>query len=272
MTTLEPIPGIDPDEMVQEFNRPFEQLSQLVTNAKNSVEALVHHVKFSPFNLSPVAALWIKKSLKAIKEGLAKVVKLVADAVKHQAPVVSLIVQSFHWVNAVKKPMSNMSGMATNWSSNAYFGDWTGTAANLYRDKAKRQQDAMAAVTKKAEFISAWLYKIARANVDFMVELSGIATKFAGAFVTASIQAGSVLELPVALAKIAGAVGDVVTSGLDALGRIVQRFVDAMKDALDIANDTADQLVLPGGHWPQAVLPGPPTLANRFGPSVHPGF
>jgi hypothetical protein len=64
-------------------------------------------------------------------------------------------------------------------------------------------------------------------------------------------------------------VGEAVEGGLNALGKIVQQFMDTMKNALDIANDTADQSVLPGGGWPQAVVP---TMTSRFGPSVHPGF
>jgi hypothetical protein len=121
VTTLEPIPGIDPDEMISLFNAPFEQVSKAMTEARNGFNSIVRYIKFSPASYSPVAALWIKNSLKEISHRLDQLVELVANAFKHKTPVISLIVQSFHWVNAVKKPMSDMSGKATNWSNNAYF-------------------------------------------------------------------------------------------------------------------------------------------------------
>lgn len=268
-TTLEPLPGTDPTMLLQDFNRAFQQVSEALPKARKHFGEITGHLKFNPIMLSPAAALGVKRCVKTIGDALDKVEQLAKYAVSHQTPVVSLIVQSFNWVTDVKAPMSTMSGQAADWTVNENLRNWTGKAADTYRDKAARQGEAMASVTGKADFISKWLFAIVRSNVDFMAKLAEIATAFAGKVVEVSINATGGITLPVSVVSLAKAIGEVVTKGMDALIEIGKRFVAALGDALDIESDKADQKVLPGGAWPQAVHV---SLATRLGPSVHPGF
>ncbi|WP_349876294.1 hypothetical protein ABIH81_19330 [Micromonospora sp. HUAS YX12] len=105
----------------------------------------------------------------------------------------------------------------------------------------------------KAEFISQWLFKIARSNVDYAVELAKIVTGLAGKLAQAATEASTVIDIPWAISTLAKSVGDLVTAGLNTLLTVGQRFMDALGNIRDIATQVGDYSKLPGSQWPQAV-------------------
>ncbi len=82
--------------------------------------------------------------------------------------MLGLIVAGFDWTDRVKSPVSNLSGKATDPAS-ANLSEWTGGAKSEYDRKAGQQKAAIDDIVKKSEFISAWLLKIAKGNVDYAV-------------------------------------------------------------------------------------------------------
>ncbi|MGN9811434.1 hypothetical protein ACTMSW_19015 [Micromonospora sp. BQ11] len=247
---MQPAP---PDlEYSEPFNKAFEQIRAGVDLAVGGFNDIVAQVNEWAWLLGPAALLWIKRNLDAVRGGLRSVLDRVEHAVEHQMPVLSLISMSFRWVTDVKTPVSQLSFAVTE-PVDQNLAKWTGDAARAYADKATKQKAAVDESVLKAEFISQWLFKIAKANVDYAVELAKIVTSLAGKFAQAATDAATVINIPWAIDTLAESVGDIVTAGLDTLLHIGQRFVDALGNVRDIATQVGDHSKLPGGRWPEAV-------------------
>ncbi|MFJ9975362.1 hypothetical protein [Streptomyces cyaneofuscatus] len=247
---MQPAP---PDlEYGEPFNKAFDQIRVGVDLAVEGFNDVVSRVNEWAWLIGPAALLWIKHNIDAARRGLREVMDRVDHALEHQMPVLSLISMSFRWITEVKTPVSQLS-FAISEPIDQNLVKWTGDAARAYADKAAKQRAAVDESVLKAEFISQWLFKIARANVDYAVELATIATNLAGKFTQAAVDATTVINIPWAIDTLAKSVGDIVTAGLDTLLRIGERFVDALGNVRDIATQVGDYSKLPGGRWPEAV-------------------
>ncbi|GAA3676556.1 hypothetical protein GCM10022267_74280 [Lentzea roselyniae] len=168
---------------------------------------------------------------------------------EHHFPVVSLIVQSFKWLDDVQAPVNGLGQQATT----TFLADlWEGPAASAYKARAAAQNEAIAAVATRADGVSKWLMDIAKHNIEYMTELSKMATGFLGALVTAAIEGATVIGIPFAVKDLAGAIGNLVTQALDNLVGIAKRFAEALSKVRDIKSMMTD-LKLPGQQWQQAV-------------------
>ncbi|MFG2062708.1 hypothetical protein ACGFIK_14955 [Micromonospora sp. NPDC048871] len=239
-------------EYGEPFNKAFDQIRTGIDTAIESFNQLVDKVNSWKWLLGPAALWWIKNNLDDVRGGLNNVLDRVDHALEHQLPVLSLINISFRWVTDVKSPVSNLSFVTTE-PDNQNLAKWTGDAASAYNSKAIKQKAAVDETVVKAEFISQWLFDIAKANVDYAVELAKIVTGLTGKLVQAVAEASTVIDLPWAISTLAKSIGDLVTAGLNTLLTIGQRFVDALGNVRDIATQVGDHSKLPGGQWPQAV-------------------
>jgi hypothetical protein len=176
----------------------------------------------------------------------------VTYAIDHQVPVLSLISTSFRWVEQVKTPVSDLS-LAAVQPASYELANWLGPVASSYSTIAGQQKGAVDDAVAKAEFISQWLFKIAKANVDFAVQLAKTVTSVAGKLTQAAVDATTVIDIPWAIDKLSDSVGKVVEDGLNDMISIATRFVDAVGNARDIAGQVGDHTKLPGGRWPEAV-------------------
>ncbi|MEU5908388.1 hypothetical protein ABZ780_28935 [Micromonospora sp. NPDC047467] len=247
---MQPAP---PDlEYGEAFNKAFDQIRVGVDLAVEGFNDVVAQVNEWAWILGPAALLWIKRNIDAVRRGLREVMDRVDHAVEHQLPVLSLISMSFRWVSEVKTPASQLSFTISE-PVDQNLVKWTGDAARAYADKAVKQRAAVDESVVKAEFVSQWLFKIAKANVDYAVELAKIVTKLAGKFAQAAVDATTVINIPWAIDTLAESVGDIVAAGLDTLLTVGQRFVDALGNVRDIATQVGDHSKLPGGRWPEAV-------------------
>ncbi|MEH0828822.1 MULTISPECIES: hypothetical protein [unclassified Micromonospora] len=245
-------PGTSDIEYGEPFNMAFDQIRSGIDTAVGKFNEIVDQVKEWKWLLGPAALWWIKHNLDATRSALNAVLDHVDRALEHQLPVLSLINTSFRWVNDVKRPVSDLSFVTTE-PVDENLAKWTGDAASAYNAKAVKQKAAIDESVLKSEFISQWLFKIAKANVDYAVELAKIVTGLAGKLVQAAAEATTVIDLPWAISTLAESVGDSVTAGLNTLLTIAQRFVDALGNVRDIATQVGDYSKLPGGQWPQAV-------------------
>lgn len=239
-------------EYGEPFNKAFDQIRAGVDTAVATFNQIVEQVNDWRWLLGPAALWWIKHNLDNVRNALNGVLDRVDQALEHQLPVLSLINVSFRWVNDVKTPVSDLSFVTTE-PVNENLAKWTGDAARAYTAKTVKQKAAVDETVLKSEFISQWLFTIAKANVDYAVELAKIVTGLAGKLVQAAAEAGTVIDLPWAISTLAKSVGDLVTDGLDTLLTIGQRFVDALGNVRDIATQVGDHSKLPGGQWPHAV-------------------
>jgi hypothetical protein len=194
----------------------------------------------------------VHKALVLIRGVLEKLVKLVTYAAEHHLPVVSMIVQTFNWVNDVQKPMSALSGDVTR-PRDDYLDEWRGDVADKYRTKAGEQLTAIKDVSKKAAFISAWLMSIAKDNVEWMASLTDFAIEVLGKLAAAAVKTGSVIGIPDALGDCSDLVGKAVEVWLTKLREIGTRFVGAVSNARDLSSEMSNVEAFPLGVWPQAV-------------------
>ncbi|MEV6238147.1 hypothetical protein [Lentzea sp. NPDC051838] len=234
------------DEMKGQFDRGFVGLADKAQECGDRFNAAVHHISDWRFVLGP-AMIVIGPAIDKIRDGVEKLIRLIRTAVAHHFPVVSLIVQSFKWIEDVQAPVT---GLVQEKTDLAYH--WTGEASQKYQDKVTAQNDAIAVYAAKADGVSKWLMDIAKYNVEYMTELSRMATSFVGALVTAAIEAATVVEIPFAVKDLAGAIGTLVTQALDNLVGIAKRFVETLSKVRDIMSMMSD-VKLPKNQWPQAV-------------------
>lgn len=235
-------------EMTNLFERGFQRLEDNARECGQRFNNAIDHINDWRFVLGP-AMLVINPALDTVREALDKMFKLIRTAVEHHMPVISLIWQSFNWVEKVQQPMNGLSHQP----SDTYLAArWSGEAATAYSQRLTSQNDAISAVSTKADSVSKWLLDIAKSNVDYMTELSKMATGFLGALVTAAIEGATVIGIPFAVKDLAGAIGDLVTQQLDNLVGIAKRFVEALSKVRDILSLMTDTK-LPNQGWPQAV-------------------
>ncbi|UJW32584.1 hypothetical protein L3Q67_01985 [Saccharothrix sp. AJ9571] len=234
------------DEMISLLNDKFNGLEDKVVECGDKYNAAVQHIMNWQFMLGPAMFL-IKPAMDEIREHLAKVGQLVQTAVTHHAPVVSLIVQSFNWVAKIQAPVNGLAHQKTDL---AY--QWEGKAAAKYQDKVTAQNEAIKAYSAKSDSVSKWLMEIAQYNVEYMTKLAEVVTSFLGQLVTVAIETATVIEIPFAVDKLAGAIGQLATDMMNNLVGIVGRFVAALskvRELMSLMTDTA----LPDRAWPQAV-------------------
>lgn len=239
-------------EYEEPFTTAFNEIQTGVTMCVEGFNKLVDKVNEWRWLLGAIALWWIRNKLQEVRDALQTVIDKVRYAMDHQVPVLSLMRTSFRWVTEVKTPVSELSFITTE-PEDEDFAKWTGDAANRYAAKSAQQKAAVDETVVKAEFISQWLFKIAKANVDYAVELAKIVTGLAGKFTQAAIDAATVIDIPWAIDTLAKMVGDIVTAGLNTLLAVQQRFVEALGNVRDIATQVGDHSKLPGGNWPEAV-------------------
>ncbi len=198
------------------------------------------------------AGYYIYRHLDEIRAALNKILSVAEYVVKNGYPVVSLIDHSFDWVTKVKTPASDLQFKVDDMVSYD-FASWSGPAADVYKDKRSKQKDAVGEIVARAEFISSWLFKIAKANVDYVVELGRAINAILGQVAKAAVNAGTIVNLLFAIDDVAEIVGTGVQAALDGLLGIVQRLVASLGDVRDLTSVVGDRSKLPGGKWPEAV-------------------
>jgi hypothetical protein len=241
-----------PEGFIDPLNAAIGAIREGVTAAVRAYNGLVDKVRDVAWLLGPAATYWIKTKLDAVRAALRLLVDKARYAADHQAPVVSLMTTSFGWVDRVKTPVSGLSFRVTE-PANEELAKWTGDAQRSYQSKAVAQRAAVDETVAKAEFISQWLFTIAKANVEYAVELAKIVTAFAGHCVDALIEAAGVVTIPWAVDTLGDAAGMLVEKGMNNLATVGQRFVDALGNVRDLGGQVGDHSRLPSGGWPQAV-------------------
>jgi hypothetical protein len=234
------------------FNRAFDDVSAGVKVIVDKFNAIVHTVNEWRWMLGFAAMWWIRDKLDDVERLIKTVLDKVDHAIDHQLPVLSLISTSFRWIEQVKTPVSDLSLKVVQPAS-LELANWTGPAASTYTTMAGQQKAAVDDTVTKAEFISTWLFKIAKANVDFAVQLAKTVTAVAGKLTQAAVDATTVIDIPWAIDKLSDSVGKIVEDGLNDMVSIASRFVDAVGNVRDIAGQVGDHSKLPGGRWPEAV-------------------
>jgi hypothetical protein len=235
-------------ELTNLFERGFQGLEDKARECGQKFNSAVDHINDWRFVLGP-AMLVINPALDTVRDAMEKTFKLIRTAVEHHMPVVSLIWQSFNWVEKVQQPMNGLSHQPSDTYLAAH---WSGEAATAYSQRLTSQNDAINAVSTKADGVSKWLMDIAKYNVDYMTELSKMVTGFLGALVTAAIEGATVVGIVFSVKDLAGAIGTLVTQALDNLVGIAKRFVEALSKVRDILSMMTDSK-LPNQGWPQAV-------------------
>lgn len=249
----QPIPG-QPD-VHGLFDRACELLDTAVTSLRNAYNALVNKIKQAGFAFGIAGVLLIKKAMEKINEIVGKGLALAKYVVDHYLPVVSLIVQSFNWVNQVKNPMSELAAPAGGpLPGNDNFGIWSGHAADAYKRKATDQKAAITEYVGRAEFISKWLFTIAQTNVSYVADLAAGVAKIASQIFTTTEEGLTVVMLPWAVDRLGDALNTVIEESMKALIQYGKNFVAAIGNIRDSVSEQNDHTIFTGGSWPQAVV------------------
>ena len=254
---MAPGPGITPEALTAEFNRSIEQARTGVQQIIDGFNNLVEEIRSKAWLLGAGAMLWVKHKLDDARAGLQTIVDKARYLIDHSTPVVSLILTSFDWLSQVQKPASTAAGRVPVKRDKLIY--WKGEAAEAYNAKIPFQQAAASDMATKADFISTWLFTIAKTNVEYAVKTAEYISLIAGAVTQAAVDAASVFGIIEAINAVADAAGALVEKALNQLFGIATRVVDLLKNARDASasiNNVEKLVGPPAGTWPQAVNVG----------------
>jgi len=251
---MAPDPAITPESITQQFNASIEQtrtgIDQIITGFNN----LVDEVRGKAWLLGGAVMLWIKSKLDDVREAVRKLIDKANYMIEHSTPIVSLILTSFDWLTDVQHPASAAAGRVPVKDDKLVY--WKGEASDAYNNELPFQQGAANDMAAKADFISTWLFTIAKANVDYAVKMAENISMLAGEITQAAVDAASVFGVIEAINACAGAAGALVENALNTLFGIANRVVDLLKNARDASasiNNVEKLAGPPSGTWPQAV-------------------
>jgi len=254
---MAPGPGITPEALTSEFHRSIEQVRTGIQQIIDGFNNLVDEISGKAWLLGAGALLWIKHKLDGARAGLQTIVDKAQYLIDHSTPIVSLILTSFDWLSQVQKPASAAAGRVPVKGDKLVY--WKGEAADAYNGKIPFQQAAAGDMATKADFISTWLFTIAKANIEYAVKTAEYISLIAGAVTQAAIDAASVFGIVEAINAVADAAGALVEKALNQLFSIATRVVDLLKNARDASasiNNVEKLAGPPAGTWPQAVNVG----------------
>jgi hypothetical protein len=248
-----PEPGANPDAMTSEFEGAIRRIGESIAEAVKGFNDLIGDIKKWAWALGAPVMLWIKNKMDDVREGLQKLIEKVQWVVEHAGGVPSLIITSFKWLSMVQTPASLIAGQIGN--KDLMLSYWEGQAATVYGERSTAQAAAATDMATKADFISTWLFTIAKGNVEYAVKAAENISMLAGELTQAAIDAGGVLTILEAVNTLAGAVGSLVENALNMLFNIANQVVDALQKMRDVNASMGNKAAMtgPGGTWPQAV-------------------
>ncbi|MFI7598999.1 hypothetical protein [Actinoplanes sp. NPDC049681] len=254
---MAPDPAITPEGLTQEFRTAIDKARSGIELIIDGFNKIVDEVSSKRWLLGAAVLLWVKEKLDGAREGLQKIIDKARYLVEHSTPVVSLILTSFDWLAQVQRPASAAAGRIPVKGDKLIY--WKGAAADAYSAKIPFQQAAASDMATKADFISTWLFTIAKANVEYAVKMGEYIALIAGAVTQAAVDAESVFGIIEAINAVASAAGAVVDKAINQLFSIATRVVDLLKNARDASasiNNLEKLAGPPVGTWPQAVNVG----------------
>ncbi|MFD2472825.1 hypothetical protein [Amycolatopsis silviterrae] len=247
------------EQLINPLEKAFDTVRRVIKQIIDKFNAAVDHINDWSFAFGPLMET-IKIGMDNIKEGLDKVYKLIEYALRHQAPIISLVYQAFRWIDSVQHPLNGVYSQTNPGSTqapsyhNEELAKWQGDAKTVYDGKVTEQVNAIDAMGTKADSISKWLMDIAQANVRYMSDLAGIADDFLGKIAEAAIDAATVVGIPFAVGNLSSIIGGLVTNGLNLLVEVANRFMETLSRIRDL-NSWMNDKALPASRWPQAVHP-----------------
>ncbi|GLY99333.1 hypothetical protein [Actinoplanes sp. NBRC 103695] len=251
---MPPDAGLSPDAMTAEFRRAIEQARTGIGQIVESFNSIVEKVHDWGLLAGGAVLLWAKEKLDEFRTKLVELVGKAQHMVEHSTPIVSLIITSFEWLERVQKPATGVAGQIAVKGDRLVY--WKGAAAETYGAKLPFQQAATSDMAAKADFISTWLFTIAKANVDYARSLGSYVSEIAGGLISAAATATTVIGIPWAIDQLAKIVGGLVTKALDDTMNMASRLVEVLKSARDAkasVNNVEKLAGPPVGTWPQAV-------------------
>ncbi|MEV0270416.1 hypothetical protein AB0H43_16670 [Hamadaea sp. NPDC050747] len=250
-------PSGDPSQHTDAVATAVRQIEEFGDEIVADFGTLVDQLEDNAWWLSPIigaaSVAALLETLDQIKNQIDEVLDIAGEVLAHDTPVISLINISFHWLTAVKQPVSGLVPQIQAYATEnlAY---WEGGTATHYKQQVLPPQvGAAGELSAKAGFISEWLYGIAQANVDYVTKLSDVMAGLAGKVAEAAVKAGTIIDIPWAISDLASLVGTLVETELRNLGGIAQRITEAGDNVRQIVSDRVDETKFPGGDWPQAV-------------------
>jgi len=238
--------------MTAEFEKAVRDISESITKAVTGFNTLVGKINDKAWALGG-SMLWIKHKLDGVRDNLKKLIEKVKWVVEHAGGVPSLIITSFKWLSLVQTPTSSIAGRIG--TKDVVLVKWQGDAATVYTERIVGQQNACTDLATKADFISTWLFTIAKGNVEYAVKAAENISLMAGEMAQAAIDAAGVFTMLEAVNTLAGLCGTRVENALNMLFDIANKLVDTWQKMRDVNASMGNKAAWtgPGGSWPQAV-------------------
>lgn len=258
-------PGQDVADTLQECLRTMRQQRKAAGKQYENLVNKMNHMMNSPAAkvLCYVHLEWyqIEKAFRRFKHDFEVVTKRVDEALKHEAPVISLVYTSMQWQDHVHGPLIDVRRGAAHGDAggdrdgdDANIAYWKGTSRNAYNSARADQLAAADASADDVSKVRKYLMKVASHNVEVATTLLKILTDMVTKIVKVVGDSFAITEL-----------GGVISGLADDIGGLVQDMIvltgtaaAAVLANLSNLENVIDQLqkgrkALPKGGWPVSV-------------------
>jgi hypothetical protein len=234
------------------LERAFESIRRGIDTCVGAFNGIVDKFALYLPLIPPWAVRSVQLALHLIRVQLRDLLDIAQKVLQSGVPVLSLFITSIDYLNAVERPISDISyEIGTPKSDDLHH--WSGAANLAYKQKQTAQKAAADRVMENATFMSKWLFDIGKANVAYAVEVVKILIDAGSEMIAVTANGFSAINIQFALDDAADAIQKLIKGGLNQLAELANRFTALIGNVRDLMEKRNRQSELQNGHWPQAV-------------------
>ncbi len=234
------------------LEQAFENLREGVDTCVNTFNHITGEIDKHKWLLGPIPLYFIKRHLADIREQLNELLDVAEKVLQSGTPIFSLFLTSIDYLNAVERPLGDIS-YRINTPADDNMQYWSGGAAAAYRQKQAAQKAAVDKSVDNATALSRWLFDIGKTNVAYAVELVKIIIDAGTELVNISVDGVSIIDIQFSLDHAADALRKLIKAGLDQLVELANKFVATLGDCRQLLEMRSRHTEFENGNWPQAV-------------------
>jgi hypothetical protein len=239
----------------EQFTQAVDGLESGVNLVSEGFDTLVEAYDSLP-DRHPIEAYWlywsdVRDVLVALGDDIDKIVNRCREFLERSTPVISLFRVAFGWSHDVLGPVSRQEGIAAG-SAKSNLANWQGAAAVAYREKRLEQKFAIEATSANAIKIGKFLTDVAKANVDFLLDVIEPLLDIYATLISAIAAAATGIGIAEAIGKAADIAGKLWTGLFKENQAVTNLAVTTLVATLDADHILNNSGKFPGGHWPQA--------------------
>jgi uncharacterized protein YukE len=235
----------DPDSLQGPVDDILQEIQGKTTDLFNGINDILSWVPWPLSELIPV----IEQGIEALEQKIKEFWDQVNEFIHERGSSSALTQAGQIWQQQVATPAGNLAGKLSPNIMQAE-DDWTGDAANAYKNTIPAQDSALTAIQKIANQIDTSLTNIASAIGSFWTAVYAALAAFVVGLIGAVAACCTVVGIPVGIAAVCGVAG-VIIAGITAAVMAITGIINSAKaEQTQLIQQLSDNSNFPSGQWP----------------------